>query len=95
MSFSNLEIADTSHYLLHCHHLYDHRIDLINSVNSIISKFESINDNRKTDILLYGDPRFEENKKKHHSGSNHKLKKFYERFTGSYFELKLNIFFRN
>ena len=30
-------------------------------------------DNRKLDILLYGDSRFDENKNKIYSGSNHKL----------------------
>ena len=29
----SLEIEDTSHYLLHCHHFSNHRIDLMNSVN--------------------------------------------------------------
>ena len=30
----SLEIEDTSHYLLHCHHFALYRIDLMNSVNS-------------------------------------------------------------
>ena len=29
----SLEIEDTSHYLLHCHHFSHHRIDLMNSIN--------------------------------------------------------------
>ena len=37
----SLEIEDTSHYLLHCHHFSNHRIDLMNSVNLIIPNFES------------------------------------------------------
>ena len=36
----------------------------MNSVNSIIPNFESINDNMKKDILLYGDSRFDENENK-------------------------------
>ena len=60
----SLEIEDTSHYLLHCHHFSNHRIDLMNSVNLIIPNFESMNDNIKKDILLYGDSRFDENKNK-------------------------------
>ena len=60
----SLEIEDTSHYLLHCHHFSNHRIDLMNSVNLIISNFKSMNDNIKKDILLYGDSRFDENKSK-------------------------------
>ena len=36
----------------------------MNSVNSINPNFESMNDNMKKDILLYGDSRFDENKNK-------------------------------
>ena len=36
----------------------------MNSVNSIIPNFESMNDNMKKDILLYDDSRFDENKNK-------------------------------
>ena len=36
----------------------------MNSVNSIIPNFESMNDNMKKDILLHGDSRFHENKNK-------------------------------
>ena len=30
----SLEIEDTSHYLLHCHHFSHHRVDLMNSVKN-------------------------------------------------------------
>ena len=36
----------------------------MNSVNSIIPNFESLTDNYRIDILLYGDSRFDENKNK-------------------------------
>ena len=36
----------------------------MNSLNSIIPNFESMNDNMKKDIILYGDSRFDENKNK-------------------------------
>ena len=36
----------------------------MNSVNSIIPNFESMNDNMKKDILLYDDSRLDENKNK-------------------------------
>ena len=36
----SLEIEDTSHYLLHCQHLSNHRIDLMNSVKSLIINFD-------------------------------------------------------
>ena len=50
-----LEIEDTSHYLLNYHHFSQHCIDLMNSVKSVLEGFESLSDNIKIDILLYGD----------------------------------------
>ena len=55
----SLEIEDTSHYLLHCHHFSQYRIDLMNSVKSILENFESLSNNVKKDILLYGDSRLD------------------------------------
>ena len=53
-----------THYLLHCQYYSEHRINLINSVESISDDFESFSDNVQRDILLYGDSRFETNKNK-------------------------------
>ena len=60
----SLQIEDKSHYLLHCHHFSHHPIDLMNSVNPVMDNFESLSDNNKTDVILYGDSRFDENKNK-------------------------------
>ena len=60
----SLEIEDTSHYLLHCHHFSQYRIDVMNSVKSILVNFESLSNNVKIDILLYGDSRLYGNKNK-------------------------------
>ena len=60
----SLEIEDTSHYLLHCHHFSHYCIDLMNRVKSILENFESLSDSVKKDILLYGDSRLDGNKKK-------------------------------
>ena len=60
----SLEIEDTSHYLLHCHHFSQYRIDLMNSVKSILENSESWSDNVNNDILLYGDSRLDGNKNK-------------------------------
>ena len=60
----SLEIEGSSYYLLHCHHFYDQRIDLLSRVKSICDNFESISVNNKKDMLLYGDSRFDENKNK-------------------------------
>ena len=61
---SSLKIEDTSHYLLHCHHCSHHRIDLMNSVNSVFDNFGSLSGNNNKDVLLYNDSRFDENKNK-------------------------------
>ena len=82
----SLEIKDTSHYLLHCHHFSNRRIDLINSVNSIIPNFESMNDSMKKDILLYGDSRFDENKNKIILEATMNYLKNSERFSQSFLE---------
>ena len=58
----SLEIEDTSHYLLQFHHFSHHRVDLMNSVKSICDHFDSMPDNVKGDLLLYGDLQFDENK---------------------------------
>ena len=59
----SLEIEDTSHYLLHCHHFSQYRIGLMNRVKSILENFESLSDNVKKDVVLYGDSRLDGNKK--------------------------------
>ena len=61
------------HYLLHCQHFSKRRIDLMNSVKSVIINFESMTDNRKRDILLHCDSRFDENKNKIILEANYKL----------------------
>ena len=57
-----MEIEDTLHYHLHCHHFSQYRIDLMNSVKSILEHFESLSDNVKKDILLYVDSSLDGNK---------------------------------
>ena len=60
----SLEIEDTSHYLLRCHHYSHYGVVLMNSIKSIYDNFESIPNSVKEDLLLYGDSRFDENKNK-------------------------------
>ena len=79
----SLEIEDTTHYLLHCQHFFEHRINLINSVRSFSENFESFSDNDKRDILLYGDPRFDTNKNKLILESTITYIKNTDRFSGS------------
>ena len=50
-----LEIENTSHYLLHCHHFSHHRVVLMKSVKSICDNFDSMSDNVKEDLLLCSD----------------------------------------
>ena len=47
-----------------CHHFSHHSVALVNSVKSICDHLNSMADNVKEDLLLYGDLRFDENKKK-------------------------------
>ena len=79
----SLEIKDTIHYLLHCQHFLEHRINLINSVRSVSENFESFSDNDKRDILLYGDPWFDTNKNKLILESTITYIKNTDRFSGS------------
>ena len=71
----SLEIEDISHYLLQYHHFNHQRIDLMSSVKSACHNFESMSDNSKKDVLLYGYSRFDENKKKIYFRSHYKLYK--------------------
>ena len=64
LSSCSLEIKDTSPYFLHWHHFSHHRVILMNSVKSICENFDSMSDNVKEDLRLYGDSRFGENKNK-------------------------------
>ena len=58
----------------------------MNSVKSLIINFETMTDNKKRDILLYGDSRFDENKNKIILGANINYLKNSERFSRSVFE---------
>ena len=82
----SLTTEDTEHYLLHCHHFTHHRIDLMNSVNSVIHNFESLSDLDKKAILLYGDPGLDNNKNKLILEATINYIKVSERFSGSLFE---------
>ena len=64
----------------------NHRNDLANSVKSVIINFESMTDNRKRDILLYGDSCFDVNKNKFILQATINYLKNSERFSGSLFE---------
>ena len=82
----SLEIEDASHCLLHCHHFSQYRIDVMNSVKSILENFESCCDNVKKDILLYGDSRLDGNKNKFILEATLTYIKSTDRFSGSIFD---------
>ena len=82
----SLDIEDTSHYLLHCHHVSQHRIDLMNSVNSIYENFNSVLDNNKKDVLLFGYPSSDGNTNKFILEATLLYIKSTERFSGSLFD---------
>ena len=58
----------------------------MNSVKSVIPNFESLTDNSRIDILLYGDSRFDENKNKIFLEAAVNYIKNAERSSGSLFE---------
>ena len=82
----SLEIEDTLHYLLHCHHFSVYRRDLMNSVKSVNNNFESLPDNAKKDVLLYGDPLLDHNQNKIIIQATINYMKVSERFSESLFE---------
>ena len=82
----SLVIEDTTHYLLHCHHFSHHRIDLMNSVNSVFKNFDTLSDNVKKDVLLYGDLHLDGNINKFILEATITYIKSTERFSGSIFD---------
>ena len=58
-------------------------LNLINSVEYIFEGFDSLSDNAKKDLLLYGDPRFDINKNKFILEATLSYIKITERFSGS------------
>ena len=82
----SLEIEDASYYLLHCHYSSHYRIDLINSVKTILENFESLSDSVKKDILLYGYSRLDGNKSKFILEATLTYIKSAARFSGSIFD---------
>ena len=77
---------DTLHYLLHCHHFSQYRLDLMNSVKSVFDNFESLPENDKKDILLYGDSHLDNNKNKYILKATLNYIRNSERFSGSLLE---------
>ena len=82
----SLETKDTSHYLLHCHHFSNHRVHLMNSVKSVCDTFESMSDNVKKNLPLYGDSRFDEVKNRFILEATITYIKDSERFSGYPFD---------
>ena len=58
----------------------------MNSVKSIIPNFESLTENNRIDILLYGDSRFDENRNEIILEAAINYLKKSKRFSGSLFE---------
>ena len=58
----------------------------MNSVKSVLDNFESLSDNIKKEILLYGDSQLDNNKNKFILGATLNYIKTSERFSGSLFE---------
>ena len=82
----SLETEDISHYLLYCHDFIQHRLDLMNSVKSMISNFESFFNSDKVEVLLCGDSRLDNINNKYILEATLNYIKNSERFSGSLFE---------
>ena len=82
----SLKPEDTSHYLLYCHHFWNHRAGLMNSVKSICDNFESMPDKVKKNVLLCGDSCFVDVKNKYILEATITLIKDSEQFSGSLFD---------
>ena len=82
----SLEIENILHYLLHCHHFFQNHIVFMNSVKSVSESFNSLSDNVKKDVLLYGDTRVDENKNIFILEATLSYIKSTERFSGSIFD---------
>ena len=81
-----MQLKNTSHYLLHCHHFSQNRINLMNSVNSVFENFDILSENTKTDVLLYGNPRLDRDSNKIILQATISYIKTSERITGSIFD---------
>ena len=58
----------------------------MNSVNYVFENFDSLSDNKKTEVLLYNDPRFDKKTNKFILDTTISYVKSTERFSGSIFE---------
>ena len=80
----SLVTEDTLHYLHHWHQFSQYRLDLMNSVKSVLDNFETYH---KKDIYLYGDSHLDNNEnKKYILEATLNYIKYSERFSGSLFE---------
>jgi len=82
----SLEIEDTAHYLLHCHHFAQNRSDLMISVKTVFENFDNLSDNDKRHILLYGDPRLDKKSNKFILEATLSYIKSTDRFSKSIFD---------
>ena len=82
----SLVAGDTLHYQLHCHHFSQYCFNFINRLKSAFDNFESLSDDDKKLILLYGDSRLDNNKNKFILKATFNYIKNFERFFGSLFE---------
>ena len=55
----SLEVENTLHFFLHCHHYSTFRMGLMNKVNQIDENFSYLSDDNKVSPLLYGDSRWQ------------------------------------
>ena len=57
----SLELENTFHFLLHCHHNTLFRAELTNTVKTFVVDFASLSDSKKVKTTLYGDSKWDDN----------------------------------
>ena len=89
----SLEVENTLHFFLHCHHYSTFRMGLMNKVNQIDENFSYLSDDNKVSLLLYGDSRFDDNKNNFILSASITYILETERFSSSLFQIYGRIFF--
>ena len=62
LCFCSLEVENTLHFFLHCHHYSAFRMGLMNKVNQVDENFSYLSDDNKVSLPLCSDSRFDDNK---------------------------------
>ena len=85
LSMCSLDIEPTVHYFLHCNYYNSATISLLNDLNSVDRTLLSLSNLSLVNILLYGDPQFDDSQNAYILNSRIKYILISERFRGHLF----------